>query len=89
MEREEFYKRFTELLRELSPGVDLTDLRPDTHVWSDGYVDSMAMLDVIMFVEDLTGHELAVDGDFLPTFFTMELIYDRYIAPAAGPATAR
>jgi hypothetical protein len=81
--REEFYDRFTALLQELSPGRDFKDLQPDSHLWMGGYVDSVAMLDIITFVEELIGDDLDLDGEFLRNFSSMEGIYEAYIAQRA------
>jgi acyl carrier protein len=81
MERDEFYKRLTSLLRELKPELEAPDPLPDTHLWVVGYVDSLAMLEIIFFVEDLVGHEISLDDDFLPNFYTMEAIFDAYVTP--------
>ena len=82
MSQEEFFKQCVNLLQQLTPERDFADLRPDTHLWIDGYLDSLALLDVITFVEELVGEEIVLDGNFLPTFFTIENIYSNYVADA-------
>jgi acyl carrier protein len=83
MTDDEFYRQFASLLQEMAPGRDLSGLSPDTHLWLAGYVDSLAMLEIISFVEDLIGGEIPLDRDFLPNFFTMKTIYESYVAPVA------
>jgi acyl carrier protein len=88
--REEFYAELTSLLHELRPGRSLPDPQPETHLWADGYVDSLGMLEIIYFLEDRLGCEIDLTGDFLPNFFTLKSIYDTYVTPAgAGGAGSR
>ena len=81
MEREAFYEAFRRLLAELRPEYE----RPgaDAHLWADGYLDSFAMVQVLQWLEELVGDEFELGADALPNFFTMERIYDNYVAGAA------
>jgi acyl carrier protein len=88
MTDEEFYGKFIALLQEIRPASGLNRLQPNTHLWEAGYLDSLAMLEVIFFLEETLGRELQLSGNFLPTFFTMRRIYDAHVAPVlttAGP----
>lgn len=80
--RERFYSDLTLLLRDLKPGRDLSGVTPETHLWAEGYLDSLGMLEVIYFLEDQLGCEIDLVGDFLPNFFTLKSIYDAYVAPS-------
>lgn len=80
MRREAFYQQFTHFLRELKPYRDAPAPAPDTHLWEAGYLDSFAMLRVIDHLEGMTGREIPIAPDRLATFFTLERIYDTYIA---------
>lgn len=80
MTDEEFYSKFIALLQEIRPMRGLEELRPDTHLWATGYLDSLAMLEVIFFLEEILGRELNLSGDFLPTFYTMRSIYERHVS---------
>lgn len=82
MERQDFYTELKVLLRDLKPDLDAREPEPDTHLWVAGYVDSLAMLEIVFFLEERLGRELDLDGDFLPSFFTMDAIYDTYVAPS-------
>ncbi|WP_028934498.1 hypothetical protein [Pseudonocardia spinosispora] len=83
MTREEFYTLFTALLTELRSDLDLSGLEPDTHLWERGYLDSIGMLETIERLEVLVGRPLELCGDLLPTFYTMDRIYEAHIAPGA------
>ena len=78
-DRQGFYDAFVERLREIKPYPGMPDPRPTTHLWNSGYLDSLAMLAIVSFLEDLSGHELDLSGDFLRAFTTMEGIYDSYV----------
>lgn len=81
MEREAFYEAFGSLLTELRPEYE----KPSAgdHLWANGYLDSFAMVQVLQWLEELVGEELELGADALPNFFTMESIYDIYVADAA------
>jgi acyl carrier protein len=80
-DREEFYASVTALLRDLKPERDVPDPAPDTHLWAEGYLDSLGMLELIYFLEERLGGEIELSGDFLPTFFTLRSIYETYALP--------
>lgn len=88
MPREKFYSDLTLLLHDLKPGPDLSGLTSDTHLWADGYLDSLGMLEVIYFLEKRLGCEIDLVGDFLPNFFALKSIYDAYVAPSGARAEA-
>ena len=73
-----FVEKFRAFLAEFNPSLDLEDLTPETHLWAEGYLDSFAMLNVVAFIEDETGREVALNPDTLPNFFTIERIYRAY-----------
>ncbi|MEH0822388.1 MULTISPECIES: acyl carrier protein [unclassified Micromonospora] len=77
--QERFYADLTALLRELKPGEVMPDPDPDTHLWANGYLDSVGLLEVIYFLEDRMGREIELIGDFLPHFFTLESIWRTYV----------
>jgi acyl carrier protein len=84
VEREEFYGQFAEFLRELKPDGSLPDPDPDTHLWESGYLDSFAMLEVVVHLEEITEGEITLGPDALPSFFTLRRIYDTYLTGAAS-----
>jgi acyl carrier protein len=85
-DRERFYASVTELLRELKPERDVPDPGPDTHLWVEGYLDSLGMLELIYFLEEQLGREIELAGDFLPSFFTLRSIYETYATGGGQPA---
>lgn len=86
-DQEEFYASVTALLRDLKPERDdVPDPELDTHLWAEGYLDSLGMLELIYFLEERLGREIELAGDFLPTFFTLRSIYETYVSPGGKPA---
>lgn len=77
MEREAFYDAVTNLLLELRP--DMARPKPETHLWADGYLDSFAMVQVLAQLEEIIGREIELGPDALPSFFTLERMYDTYL----------
>lgn len=86
MSEQEFYEKFVALLKEIRPIEGLDRLQPDTHLWATGHLDSLAVLEVIFFLEGLVGRELQLSGDFLPTFFTMRSIYENHLVQESTTA---
>ena len=84
MNREQFYQSFTEFLREQRPGHDFVALTPTTHLLDMAYLDSFMLVQVIVFLENISKREIKLTADAIPTFFTFETIYDTYLAPYAG-----
>lgn len=81
MTQEGFFAQFTERLAELRPCQQFAAPEPNTDLWASGYLDSLAMLEIVTLLEDVVGREIELDGDFLSRFTTMESIYEAYVAP--------
>lgn len=80
MNSTEFFDKFKGFLADLDPGLDLQALTPETHLWAEGYLNSFTMLNVVAFIEDEVGREVALNPDTLSDFFTVERIYQAYVA---------
>lgn len=84
--RESFFADVTALLQELKPHAPWAQLKPDTHLWSEGYLDSIGLLEVIYFLEDRLGCAIELQGEFLPHFYTLQALYEAYAVPVAQTA---
>lgn len=82
MTREEFYRRFVVFLRSIQDGIDLPVPEPATHLWIEGYINSVQMLEVLVFLEESTGRDIDLGPASAGTFDTMETIYRTYVAAA-------
>jgi len=79
MDRQTFYDKLQSFLVGQRPDLD-GELEPDTQLWTTGYLDSFGLIETISFLEDLVGHPIEIGADDLPSFFTIEAMYDRYSA---------
>jgi acyl carrier protein len=80
--REGFFADVTALLRELKPDAPWERLLPDTHLWVEGYLDSIGLLEVIYLLEERLGRAIELTGEFLPNFYTLQALYQAYAEPA-------
>ena len=80
MTEDELYDRLRVFLRERRPDLD-EHIEPDTQLWQAGYLDSFGLIEAIGLLEELTGHPIQVGADDLPSFFTMEGMFQRFVAP--------
>ncbi|MFD3695142.1 hypothetical protein ACFWUZ_03140 [Streptomyces sp. NPDC058646] len=84
MQREEFYTRFSDTLRTLRAPRELPVPGPADNLWDLGFLDSFAMVEVLIHLEELVGREIELTADSLRTFHTLERIYDTYVAEVAA-----
>ncbi|MHB8218834.1 MAG: hypothetical protein ACYDHU_00710 [Acidimicrobiales bacterium] len=77
VDQETFYGKLRVFLVGQRPDLD-GELDPTTQLWTTGYLDSFGLIETISFLEDLVGHPIEIGADDLPSFFTMEAMYDRY-----------
>ena len=88
MTREQFYTAFIALLQEVKPYPGAPDPEPTSRLWEEGYVDSLALLDIVAFLEDQVGHEIDLTGDAIRNFYNMRAMYDGYLNRSVTPAGA-
>jgi acyl carrier protein len=67
----------------VKPGRNLPPPSPGTHLWESGYLDSFAIIKVVDYLEEVTGHEIPIEPGSLSSFFTLDRIYDAYVEGAA------
>lgn len=79
MTEDELYDRLRAFLRERRPDLD-GEIDPHTQLWQAGYLDSFGLIEAIALLEELTGHPIEVGADDLPSFFTMEGMFKRFVA---------
>jgi acyl carrier protein len=78
-DREQFYESFTAFLQTLAPKRGLPPPAPDTHLWEAGYLNSFALMEVVVYLEEVTGREIPLGPNMLSTFFTVRRIYDAHV----------
>ncbi|PWW06130.1 acyl carrier protein [Paenibacillus cellulosilyticus] len=79
-----FYEKFTAYVKELNTSKDIAAIEPQDNLFELGYVDSMNMVNIIMFLEELRGEEIALEKYELRTFYTMESMYQELLAVKLG-----
>ena len=79
MTRDEFYKQLLDLLQEAKPGLDVSGITPDTHLWRERVIDSLMMMEIVTWLEESLDQEIDLRGDFLENFTTMATMYDAYV----------
>ncbi|WP_200305152.1 phosphopantetheine-binding protein [Streptomyces adelaidensis] len=84
MERQDFYRTFSGILRTIRAPREFPDPAPDDNLWDLGHLDSFAMVELLIHLEELTGQEITLTADSLRNFHTMERIYDSYFAKEAA-----
>lgn len=55
-------------------------IKPDTILISSGILDSLAVTEAILFVENITGRGIEIDDFRLSTFESMSSIYRNYVS---------
>jgi len=88
MQRDEFYTRFAAVLRTLRAPRELPVPEPRDNLWDLGYLDSFAMVEVLIQLEELIGREIELTADSLRSFHTLERIYDTYVGDAEAGAVS-
>ena len=80
MEQERFYKEVTAFIaaRAEVPGEAIL---PTDHLVQRGFVNSLILAELIVFVENLSGQEIDVEDFRLDSFSTIEKIYRNHVAP--------
>lgn len=56
------------------------DVDVNTHLWEAGYLDSFASLELVVWLEELTGRRVELGPDSLERFFTIGRIYEAYVS---------
>jgi acyl carrier protein len=81
MERQQFVDSMTAYLRGKRPDGDGQALTPDASLWDLGYLDSVSMVELIMFVEGLLGGNVMIDTSDVRSFGSIQAVYDHHVKP--------
>lgn len=82
MTKQEFEGHFAQILRRIKGNPDLRPPRSDESLWDAGYLTSFTMVEVIAALESLLGRELVLSADALKSFYSVDRIFDTYLAGA-------
>lgn len=80
MDQEHFYKEVTAFIADRAkvPG---EVIQPTDHLVQRGFVNSLILAELIVFVENVSGKEIDVEDFRLDSFSTIEKIYRNHVAP--------
>ena len=80
MDRQDFYTKLSSFLLDLKPERAVAAPEPRTHLWTEGYLDSIGMFELLLFLEDMMGREIEIGPEMFGSFNSMEMIYDTHVA---------
>jgi hypothetical protein len=81
MEQQQFVDVLTQYLRTKRAGIDGTLLTPEANLWELGFVDSVSMVELILFVEGILGDDVMLDVTDVRSFGSVQAIYDNHVKP--------
>jgi acyl carrier protein len=79
MEEQVFYKELTGFLKKRNPELADVQFDEDTHLIKTGILDSFAVTELILFVEDITQKPVRVEGLSANTIKSLRTMYDFFI----------
>jgi len=79
MEEQAFYTELKKFLLARNPELGQINFDENTHLIKTGILDSFAVTELILFIEDLTGNPVQVEGLSVDTIKTLKSIYEFFI----------
>jgi acyl carrier protein len=73
----DFYEEITRYFQQRFPDKELPSL--NTNLWDEGLVDSFAMVELVIFLEDYLGCEIELAASNVRMFHTIQRIYDAFV----------
>lgn len=80
MQKEEFKQQFLTFLQSINLDQEVREIDNTTNLLEAGYIDSLNMVEMIIYLEEMTGEEIAIENYQLRNFYTIEGIYHTFIA---------
>lgn len=80
MDQERFYQEVTAFIA-AKAALSGEAIQPTDHLVQRGFVNSLILAELIVFVENISGTEIDVEDFRLDSFSTIEKIYRNYVAP--------
>ncbi|MBT2765874.1 phosphopantetheine-binding protein [Paenibacillus sp. ISL-20] len=77
MTKQEVYFRITEHIKKTSK-LEEIQINETDNLLQFGYVDSLTLVDLINFLEQLVGHEIKIEEMDIRKFYTLESIYETF-----------
>lgn len=78
MDESSFYAALARYLRDTNPNADVTDVSPDANLFDLGLIDSLRMVELVIFVEDALACRIPVEKHPPRVFHSMRRIFDAF-----------
>lgn len=79
MDEKQFYESFLPFLDSINLDQEHGDISPSTNLLEAGYIDSLKMVELIIYLEELLGEEIAIEEYHVRKFYSMGSIYQTFI----------
>jgi len=83
MDRSTFIETLTGYLQQINPDREVSSVAPDANLHDAGLIDSLRMVELVLFLEKATGRPIPVERHEPRVFHTLDKMY-----AAFGQATA-
>ena len=87
-EHAEFIRAVSDFLRQQNPAGPQS-FGPDDNLFTLGLVDSLRLVELIVFTEELTGREIPVEDYLISSFYTVNKLYELVSGAAVQPGGER
>ena len=77
MTKQEVYERIAERIKK-SRELEEVEINESDNLLEHGYVDSLTLVDLIAFLEEMIGHEIKIEDLDIRKFYTLESIYETF-----------
>lgn len=81
MDKQQFLVVMREYLGGKRPEANAAALTLGSSLWETGFVDSVSMVELILFVEQLLGADVTLDTGDVRSFGSIQAIYDNHVKP--------
>lgn len=78
MDQESFYQQFTARIQEMHPDKPIPNIQPTDNLYELGFIDSLNMVEVIIFLESMLGNPISIENFQIRNFYTMNSIFDTF-----------
>ncbi|MFB7816515.1 acyl carrier protein [Paenibacillus chitinolyticus] len=77
MTKEDVYAKFVEHIKKTNQVEDL-QIDENDNLLEHGYIDSLSMVDMIVFLEEQVGREIVIEDYDIRKFYTLKSIYETF-----------
>ncbi|MCY9589762.1 acyl carrier protein [Paenibacillus chitinolyticus] len=77
MTKEDVYAKFVEHIKKTNQ-VEELQIDENDNLLEHGYIDSLSMVDMIVFLEEQVGREIVIEDYDIRKFYTLKSIYETF-----------